>query len=148
MAIEHFEHTVTEADTAAVLGSGDLPVLATPRLINWVERATFAVARAGLPEGHTTVGTVVRVEHLKGSPVGTVVTIRCSKPISDGRRLIFHVTAADETGEPIATGEFHRRVVDPERFMSRFPATPAAPATPDPSADTTASPVVPAAPPE
>ena len=52
-------HTVTDADTAAELGSGDLPVLATPRLISWLERLTHAVARTAVPEGQTTVGTLV-----------------------------------------------------------------------------------------
>ena len=80
---------------------------------------------------------LVRVEHLKGSPVGTVVTCTCSKAISDGRRLIFHVTATDIAGDELAVGEIQRRVVDPERFMARFsprsaPAgtSPDAPATP------------------
>lgn len=120
MAVQSFEHTVTEGDTAAVLGSGDLPVLATPRLINWLERASYAVARSTCPEGQTSVGTLVKIEHLKASPVGTVLTCKCSMPISDGRRLIFHVTAVDERGDEVAVGEMHRRLVDPERFMARF----------------------------
>ena len=128
MAALKVEHTVTEADTAATLGSGDLPVLATPRLINWLERAAYAAAKEAIEPGQTTVGTIVRVEHLKGSPVGTVLTLTCSKAISDGRRLIFHVTAVDASGSEVATGEMHRRVIDPERFMSRFAATPDTPA--------------------
>lgn len=120
MPLESYEHTVTQEDTAERLGSGDMPVLATPRLINWLERAAFAVAQRGLQPGQTTVGTLVRVEHLKGCPVGTVVTCTCSKAISDGRRLIFHVTATDDSGDDVASGEIQRRVVDPQRFMARF----------------------------
>jgi predicted thioesterase len=129
MALESYEHTVTDADTAVVLGSGDMPVLATPRLINWLERSAFAAAQRKIEPGQTTVGVLVRVEHLKGSPVGTVVTCTCSKAISDGRRLIFHVTATDDVGDEVAVGEIQRRVVDPERFMARFAArgNPAAP---------------------
>ena len=112
MAASTFEHRVTTADTAAVLGSGDLPVLATPRLINWFERATFATAQTVVEAPQTTVGTVVRIEHLKASTVGAVITVSCSTPISDGRRLIFHVRALDEDGAEIAVGEMHRRVVD------------------------------------
>lgn len=119
MATQRTEHTVTEADTAAVLGSGDLPVLATPRLINWLERLTHAAAKAAVDPDQTTVGTLVRVEHLKGSPIGAVVICSCSKPISDGRRLIFHVSAVDDAGAELASGEMHRRVIDPERFMAR-----------------------------
>lgn len=120
MAASTFEHRVTTADMAAVLGSGDLPVLATPRLINWFERATFATAQTVVEAPQTTVGTVVRIEHLKASTVGAVITVSCSTPISDGRRLIFHVRALDEDGAEIAVGEMHRRVVDSDRFMARF----------------------------
>lgn len=119
------EHTVTEADTAERLGSGDLPVLATPRLINWLERAAFLAAAEGLAEGQTTVGTLVTVEHTKASPVGATVVLTCSKPVSDGRRLIFHISVLDVAGEVVATGEIHRAVVDRDRFLRRFGCLPA-----------------------
>lgn len=122
MPMDRYEHTVTDQDTAAALGSGDLPVLATPRMINWLERAAYQSAKEAIETGQTTVGTLVKVEHLKGSPVGATVTVSCSKPVSDGRRLIFHVTAVDERGDECATGEIQRRVVDPVRFMARFAA--------------------------
>jgi len=64
-----YQRTVTDADTAERLGSGDMPVLATPRLINWCERAAFTEAAADLEEGQTTVGTTVRMDHVKGTPV-------------------------------------------------------------------------------
>lgn len=124
MAALKVEHTVTEADTAALLGSGDLPVLATPRLVNWLERAAYAAAKEVIDPGLTTVGTLVRIEHLKGSLIGTELTLSCSKAISDGRRLIFHVSVVDDVGDEVATGEMHRRVVDPERFMGRLTLTP------------------------
>ena len=91
MVASTFEHTVTEADTAAALGSGDLPVLATPRLITWLERATFTAAQTVVQPPQTTVGTLVQVEHLKASPVGSQVIVTCSTPIIDAGRLIFHV---------------------------------------------------------
>ncbi len=119
-----FERTVTDADTAERLGSGDLPVLATPRLINWLERAAFAAAAEGLADEQTTVGTVVKVEHIKGTPVGATVVVNCSKPVSDGRRLIFHITVLDASGETVATAEIHRAVVDRERFLRRFGCEP------------------------
>ncbi|HEX2704491.1 MAG TPA: hypothetical protein VHM65_01940 [Candidatus Lustribacter sp.] len=114
------EHTVTEADTAEHLGSGDLPVLGTPRLINWAEVATVAAAAEALDEDHTTVGTLVKFEHVRASPVGATITITCSKPVNDGRRLIFHVRVADSAGDELAHGEIHRAVVDRQRFMARL----------------------------
>ena len=122
--MEARQHTVTEADTAERLGSGDLPVLATPRLINWIERAAFTAAAGGLAEGLTTVGTVVKVEHIKAAPVGSVVSVKSSNPVSDGRRLIFHVMVLDEAGAEVARGEVHRAVVDRERFMRRVGCPP------------------------
>ena len=115
-----YQRTVTDADTAESLGSGDMPVLATPRLINWCERVAFAEAASDLQEGQTTVGTTVRIDHVKGTPVGTTVTVSCSKPRNDGRRLIFHVKVVDETGEVVAKGEVHRSIVDRERFLRRL----------------------------
>lgn len=136
--MEAIHHTVTEADTAERLGSGDMPVLATPRLINWIERAAFASAAEGLHEGQTTVGTMVKVEHIKAAPIGTTVHVKSSRPVSDGRRLIFHVTVLDDSGEEVAVGEVQRAVIDRERFLRRFrasdPASPPEPASPSESA--------------
>ena len=122
MDVSH--HTVTDADTAERLGSGDMPVLATPRLINWIERAAYAAAAENLAPGQTTVGTMVKVEHIKASPVGTTVHVKSSRPVSDGRRLIFHVRVLDDAGEEVAHGEVQRAVIDRERFMSRFGCPP------------------------
>lgn len=122
--MEAAEHTVTDADTAVRLGSGDMPVLATPRLINWIERAAFASAAQGLDDEHTTVGVMVKVEHIKPAPVGTTVRVTSSRPVSDGRRLIFHVRVLDEHGDEVAVGEFHRAVVDRRRFLAKIGAVP------------------------
>ncbi len=125
--MEATRHTVTDADTAQQLGSGDMPVLATPRLINWIERAAFAAASENLHEGQTTVGTLVKVEHIKATPVGSNVHVKSSRPVSDGRRLIFHVRVVDDGGEEVARGEVHRAVVDRERFLRRFASISEAP---------------------
>ncbi len=141
MDVSH--HTVTDADTADRLGSGDMPVLATPRLINWIERAAYAAAAETLSPGQTTVGTLVKVEHIKATPVGVTVHVKSSRPVSDGRRLIFHVKVVDDGGEEVAYGEVQRAVIDRDRFMSRFgcsPSTPAAPGASDgPSTPSTTS---------
>ena len=114
-----FQHTVTPDDTAITVGSGDLEVLATPRLVTWCENAAYQVCKQSVSEDRTTVGTMVRIEHVKGSPVGTEVTVLCAEPINDGRRLVCHVSVKDAEGEEIGRGEVHRAVVDPERFMAK-----------------------------
>jgi predicted thioesterase len=61
---------VTDADTAQAVGSGDLPVLGTPRLIALAEQATVAAAKGLLAAGQTTVGTRIRFDHLYPTAVG------------------------------------------------------------------------------
>ncbi len=65
---------VTDADTAQALGSGDVPVLGTPRLLALAEAASVAAVAPHLASGQTTVGTAVSLEHSRPSPVGTAVT--------------------------------------------------------------------------
>lgn len=110
-------HTVTDADTAIALGSGDLPVLATPRLLAWCEEATCAAL--DLDAAQTSVGTRVDIEHLAASPVGAEVTATATVIHTDGRLLRFQVVAQDSTGRLLGAGEVRRVVVDRERFMSR-----------------------------
>ena len=114
-----FQHTVSAEDTSSSVGSGDLEVLATPRLITWCENAAFQVCQQQIDADHTTVGTMVRIEHVRGTPVGAEITVLCAEPINDGRRLVCHVVVKDSEGEEVARGEVHRAVVDPERFLSK-----------------------------
>ncbi|WP_207208361.1 thioesterase family protein [Nocardioides glacieisoli] len=111
---------VTEDDTAAAVGSGSLPVLGTPRLLAWLEAATCACLSPLLPEGQTSVGTRVQLEHLAASPVGDSVEVSASSAYVDGRLHRFTVSARDtSSGRVLAAGEITRVVVDAERFMSR-----------------------------
>jgi fluoroacetyl-CoA thioesterase len=111
-------HTVTPADTASALGSGDLEVLATPRVLAWLEEATCAAL--DLPPGQTSVGTRVELEHLAASPIGAVVTATATAVYSDGRLVRFQVVAQDADGTLLASGEVRRVVVDRERFLTRI----------------------------
>ena len=111
---------VTADDTAAAVGSGSLPVLGTPRLLAWLEAATCACLAPVLPEGSTSVGTRVQLEHLAASPVGASVEVSASSAYVDGRLHRFTVSARDtSSGKVLAAGEITRVVVDAERFMSR-----------------------------
>lgn len=116
------ELEVREADTPRALGSGDLPVLGTPRLIALAEEATVLEARARgkVGEGRTTVGTRIRFDHLRATPLGGKVTVSAEIVYEDGRLLRFSVTAADEDGTLVGEGEITRVVVDVERFLRRL----------------------------
>jgi fluoroacetyl-CoA thioesterase len=116
--------TVTDADTAQAVGSGSLPVLGTPRLLAWLEAATCAAIDPSLPDGSTSVGTRVALEHTGASPVGQVVQVSASASYVDGRLHRFTVAARHvESGAPgkvVATGEVTRVVVDSAKFLSRI----------------------------
>lgn len=117
--------TVTDADTAAVLGSGDLPVLGTPRLLAWCEAATCRAIEPALSDGSTSVGTRVSLEHQSASPVGAVVEITATRVYADGRLHRFSVAARHAGGaakdtKVVATGEITRVVVDADRFLGRL----------------------------
>ena len=113
-------HEVQDHDTAEALGSGDLEVLGTPRLVAWLEEATCAAVAGVLDPPETTVGTRVAVEHLKASSVGSRISATATLRYIDGRLLRFEVVAEDEHGRVVAHGEITRVRVDRERFLSRI----------------------------
>lgn len=114
-------HTVGDGDTALAVGSGDLPVLGTPRLLAWAEEATCAALAAYLPQGRTSVGTRVQLDHIGASPVGADVRVTATVVHSDGRLVRFEVVAEHVSDEKVVGhGEVTRVVVDRDRFLSRL----------------------------
>lgn len=115
------QRTVSDDDTAASVGSGSLPVLATPRLLAWCEAATCAAIDPLLEAGETSVGTRVTLEHLAPSAVGSAIEVTATTVHVDGRLVRFSV-GARQGGKLVGSGEVTRVVVDADRFMSRVPA--------------------------
>lgn len=111
---------VSDSDTAQAVGSGDLPVLGTPRLVALAEQATVAAAQRLLTEGQTTVGTRVRLDHLYPTPVGGTVTASAELAHRDDRLLRFTVAAHDADGRLVGEGEITRVIVNAERFMAKL----------------------------
>jgi fluoroacetyl-CoA thioesterase len=110
--------TVTASDTARALGSGDVEVLGSPRLIALCEEATLVAIANALEPGMTTVGMRVQFDHLQPTPVGADVTAEAVLERIEGRRLVFNVSAED-SGGLVGAGKITRVVVDVERFMTR-----------------------------
>jgi fluoroacetyl-CoA thioesterase len=110
------QHAVTVEDTAVALGSGDVPVLGTPRVVALAEAATVAALAGHLTDGETTVGIRVELEHLRASAVGATVEARATLEVVDGRRLEFGV-AVSEGGREVARGRVVRAVLDREKFL-------------------------------
>lgn len=112
------ELIVTADDTAENIGSGEVPVLATPRLIALCEQATMDAVEGLVPAGSTTVSMRVQLDHLAPSAVGVPVTAEATLEKIAGRRLTFTVSASDPRGL-IAAGRVTRVIVDVERFMDK-----------------------------
>ncbi len=111
--------TVTEAVTATSMGSGDLPVLATPAMMALMENAAMLAVAPHLPEGSTTVGGHISASHIKPTSVGETVTATATVTKVDGKKIEFEVKA--HCGDILlGEGSHLRFIVDREKFMSRL----------------------------
>jgi predicted thioesterase len=107
---------VAENETAEILGSGGLPVYATPAMICHMELCAFKLAEQ---YGHQTVGTKVNISHLRACKVGTEVKITAQLTEFEGRRLEYSIKVEDEKGL-LGEGTHQRFIIDPARFMSKL----------------------------
>lgn len=110
--------TVTPANSAVALGSGDVPVFATPAMAGLMEAAAVDALRDALDANQTTVGVHLDIQHLAATPVGMTVRAEARLMTVEGRRLTFRVVANDDV-EQIGAGTHQRVIVDRERFMQR-----------------------------
>lgn len=110
--------SVEPGDTADAMGSGDVPVLATPRVVALGERASVEAVADELPEGSTTVGYKVQLTHLAPTPVGGKVVAEATLESIEGRRLTFRVSVSDAHGL-VAAGRITRVVVERGRFLDK-----------------------------
>lgn len=108
---------VGETDTAAALGSGDIGVLGTPRVLALAEAATLAALSGRLDDGATTVGTRVELTHMRATPVGAKVHAAAVLREAAGRRLVFDVAVTQDDTE-VAHCMVERVIVDRERFLA------------------------------
>ncbi len=112
------ELTVDESVTAIQMGSGDLPVLATPAMMALMENAAMLAVKDELPEGCTTVGGHIASSHLKPSKIGETLIATAEVTKVEGKKIEFNVAAY--AGEMLLGEGTHLRfIVDRERFMSK-----------------------------
>ena len=113
------ELVVTDAVTAVKMGSGDVPVLATPAMMALMENAAMLAVAGELPEGSTTIGGHIASSHLKPSKVGDKITATAEVVKVDGKKIEFKVSAY--SGDVlIGEGTHLRFMVDRERFLSKL----------------------------
>ena len=115
------ETVVTPENTAAAVGSGLVPVFATPAMIALMENATVNAVQAQLEEGQGTVGTLLNVSHDAATPVGMKVWAEAEITAVEGRKLTYTVAAYDEAG-PIGKGEHQRFIIQTDRFLAKAQA--------------------------
>lgn len=111
-------HEVSAADTAEAVGSGDVPVLATPKVVALCEQAAVAALDGTLATGQTSVGMRVQIDHLAPTAVGGVVTAEATLDKIEGRRLTFTVSVSDRCSL-VAAGRVTRVLVDRATFLGK-----------------------------
>ena len=112
------EAVVTEALTAKAMGSGELPVYATPAMVTLVEETAWKSVAPALEPGQGTVGTKLDLAHLAATPLGRKVRCETELIEIDRRRLTFSAVIYDEAGK-IGEGTHERFIVDNERFLAK-----------------------------
>ena len=118
---EKREWTVTKEMLAVQMGSGMVPVLATPALIACMENACMRLVQPAFGEGITTVGTRVEVAHLAPTPEGARIQVTATLLATDGRRFTYRVEASDESGK-IGEGSMERQSVRLSSFGEKAEA--------------------------
>ncbi|MBR2016328.1 MAG: thioesterase family protein [Prevotella sp.] len=110
---------VADGNTAIALGSGDMPVLATPAMMALMENAAMLAVASELEDGETTVGGHIESSHLRPTSVGTKVAATATLEKIEGRKLYFKIVASQ--GETIIGEGTHLRfIVNREKFLSKL----------------------------
>ena len=117
----HADCVVNDQNTAASVGSGNLPVFSTPYMIALMEEASQSSVAPHLEEGQSTVGTRLSLSHDSATPLGMKVWAESRLVEIDGRRLVFEVRAFDECG-PIGQGTHERVIIRQQRFLEKTEA--------------------------
>ncbi|AFA49715.1 thioesterase family protein [Acetobacterium woodii] len=112
------EFLVTKEDTALAMGSGGAEVLATPRLVAWMENVAFEGVEAAQQPGNTTVGTFIELKHLAASSVGMKIRIKATLVATETRVLNFDIDAWDGL-EKIGEAIHQRFIVEAKRFNEK-----------------------------
>ncbi len=112
------EKVVEEENLASSMGSGLMPVFATPCLVALMEETSWRSVEPFMEEGCGTVGTAVNIKHLAATPKGMKVTCESLLTKVDGRRLVFEVKVYDAEGL-VGEGTHERFIINNEGFAAK-----------------------------
>lgn len=112
------EALVEKEDTAFEVGSGSLLVYATPCMVALMEGAACQAICDAIPEGKTSVGTMLNITHISATPVGMSVRAEAEVTAVEGSTVTFNITAYDEAGK-IGEGTHKRAVITAQRFLDK-----------------------------
>jgi predicted thioesterase len=112
------ETVVNETNTAAAMGSGLVPVFATPAMVALMEQAAASSLTPFLPEGQGSVGVHLDISHESATPPGVKVWAESEVTAVDGKQITFAVTAYDEAGL-IGQGTHKRVCITVDRFLAK-----------------------------
>ena len=112
------EDVVRAENTAQAMGSGTLPVFATPAMTALMEKAAWTSLAPYLSEGESTVGTRLEITHDSASPLGMQVWAESEVTEVDRKRIVLKVAAYDQKGL-IGQGVHERFIVTDDRFLSK-----------------------------
>ena len=117
MKIYSQQHLITESETAAVMGSGNLEVYATPAMVALMEHTSVQIID-NLAEGFTTVGIEINVEHLKASKPGETVICTAELVKQEGKLYEFNLVVVNANGDKTGTATHKRVAVRIDKFMN------------------------------
>ena len=117
MKIYSQQHLITESETAAVMGSGNLEVYATPAMIALMEN-TAVQAIDNIETGCTTVGIEINVRHLKASKPGETVICTAELIKQEGKLYEFQIVVENANGDKTGTATHKRVAVRIDKFMN------------------------------
>ena len=112
------EARVEEQDTARAVGSGELEVLATPKMCALMEEAAYKCVADSLDEGCSSVGTMLEIKHLSATPVGMNIRAVATLIAAEDRKITFELKAYDEAGL-IGEGRHERFIIKADKFVAK-----------------------------
>jgi fluoroacetyl-CoA thioesterase len=115
----HATRLVTDSLTAPVMGSGTVPVFATPAMVALMEQAAVACVEPHLATGESSLGIHLDVHHIAATPPGLAVEATATLTAVEGRKLTFAIEARDAV-EVIGRATHTRLVVDTARFLAKL----------------------------